>query len=104
MKRPAIARDLVPVNEFRANMASWMQHLEESGRPVVLTQRGRAAAVLVDPGMLDEMEEARDTVRRVLTGLEEVERGELHEDEDVWNAVEDVIARHEGRSRARSMD
>jgi prevent-host-death family protein len=104
MKRPAIARDLVPVNEFRANMASWMHQLEESGRPVVLTQRGRAAAVLVEPAMLDEIEESRDIVRRVLRALEDVERGELHEDSDVWAEVEEVITRGEGRSRAHPVD
>lgn len=104
MKRPAIGRDLVPVNEFRANMASWMHQLEESGRPLVLTQRGRAAAVLVDPAMLDELEDARDVVKRVLIGLEEVERGAVHEDDDVWAAVEEVIATAEAMSRASSVD
>lgn len=104
MKRPAIGRDLVPVNEFRANMASWMHQLEKSGRPVVLTQRGKAAAVLVDPAMLDELEDAREVVKRVLTGLEEIERGAVHEDADVWAAVEEVIATAEAKARASSVD
>lgn len=104
MKRPALATDLVPVNEFRANMASWMHHLEACGRPVVLTQRGRAAAMLVDPATFDELEEARDLVKRVLTGLEEAERGSVHDDADVWAEVEQVLVGAEERAGARSVE
>lgn len=104
MKRCSLARDLVPANEFRANMATWMRQLEESGRPVVITQRGRAAAVLVDPAMLDELEGARELVKRVLQGLEDVERGALHDDDDVWAEVEALIRRAEGSGGAPSVD
>lgn len=104
MKRTALARDLVPANEFRANMATWMHQLEESGRPVVITQRGRAAAVLVDPAMLDELEGSRELVQRVLKGLEDVELGALHDDDDVWAEVEAVIGRAEGSGGAPPVD
>lgn len=104
IRRPAYATDLVPVNEFRANMASWMHRMEESGRPVVLTQRGRAAAMLVDPATFDEFEEARDLVKRVLTALEEAERGAVHDDADVWAELEQVIASAEERVGARSVE
>lgn len=104
MKRTALARDLVPANEFRANMATWMQQVEGSGRPVVITQRGRAAAVLVDPSMLDELEDGRELLKRVLRGLEDVERGALHDDADVWAEVEALIVQTEGSARAPSVD
>jgi prevent-host-death family protein len=103
MKRPALAQDLVPVHEFRSNMASWMKQLEETGRPVVLTQRGRAAAVLVDPAMLDEIEETRDVVKAILEGLEDAEAGRLSSDEEVWDQAEAVIAKAE-KKRARQVD
>jgi PHD/YefM family antitoxin component YafN of YafNO toxin-antitoxin module len=81
-----------------------MHHLEESGRPVVLTQRGKAAAMLVDPAMFDELEEARDLLKRVLTSLEDVDSGSIHEDADVWAEVEQVIAAAEERAGARSVE
>src|SRR5438552_914731 len=103
MKRPAVADDLVPIHEFRANLAAWIERIEETGRPVVLTQRGRAAAVLITPGMLDEVEEQREVVRKVLRGLREVAAGELLEDEEVWDEVERVIGAAE-RKRARPVE
>lgn len=90
MRRPAIAKDLAPVNEFRANMASWMHRLEATGRPVVITQRGRAAAMLVDPATFDEIEEAREVVKRVLTGLADADRGAVYDDHEVWERVEQL--------------
>jgi prevent-host-death family protein len=56
--------DIQPVSDFRANSAEVLRQVKESGRPVVLTQRGRPAAVLVAIGpyqaLLEEVEELRD--------------------------------------------
>jgi prevent-host-death family protein len=40
--------DLQPVTEFRANAAALIAKVRESKRPVVLTQHGRGAVVIVD--------------------------------------------------------
>lgn len=103
MKTPALSKDLVPIHEFRAQMAAWIHRVEESGRPVVLTQRGRASAVLVAPAMLDALEEEREIVRLVLRGLREVRSGEVMEDEEVWRDADEVIERRE-RARARPVE
>jgi antitoxin YefM len=92
MRRPALAQDLVSVKEFRANMAKWLDHLGETGRPVVVTQRGRAAAVVVEPSALDEIEEGRTVIRKVLQGLRDAADGRVHEDEDVWAEVDSLLA------------
>ncbi|MBC8423258.1 type II toxin-antitoxin system Phd/YefM family antitoxin, partial [bacterium] len=53
MRHPRLSEDLVPVNEFRSNLADWMKKVEATQRPVVVTQRGRRAAGLVSPAMRD---------------------------------------------------
>jgi len=93
MKSPMLTKDLVPVHELRANLASWLDRPSETGRPVVITQRGKAAAVLVSPAMLDEIEESQAVVRNVLRGLQEVEAGEVVDDAEVWADVEELLAR-----------
>lgn len=40
--------DIVPVTDFRNNAADILAQLLRNGRPIVLTQRGRASAVLLD--------------------------------------------------------
>ena len=48
MLRIRLDRDLRPVTEFRANAAALINQVRKTKRPVVLTQRGRGAVVLVD--------------------------------------------------------
>ncbi len=58
------SRDIQPVTEFRANAAQVIEQVRETGVPVVLTQHGRSAAVLLDVGayeaLVDELELLRD--------------------------------------------
>ncbi len=93
MKPPRLTTDLVPVNEFRANLASWLGQPSKTGRPVVLTQRGKATAVLVSPTMLYEIEERSEVVKEVVEGLREVAAGEVVEDEEVWAEVEERLSK-----------
>jgi antitoxin YefM len=52
--------DVRPVTEFRANTSAMIEQMHSSQRPLVLTQHGRSAAVLLDPevyeGLVDELE------------------------------------------------
>lgn len=57
-------RDIQPVTEFRANAAQFIEQVRETGEPVILTQHGGSAAVLLDiesyETMLDELALLRD--------------------------------------------
>lgn len=56
--------DVRPVTEFRAKTSAVIDQMHSTKRPVVLTQHGRSAAVLLDvavyEGLLDEIELLRD--------------------------------------------
>jgi prevent-host-death family protein len=91
MKQSHLSTDLVPVNEFRSNMASVLKQVADSGRPVVLTQRGRAAAVLLEPSMYDAFEESVEVVRRVARALEDVRAGRTSDNEEVWDEIATLL-------------
>ena len=60
--RPSI--DVRPVTEFRANTSAVIAQMHATKRPVILTQHGRSAAILLDvdvyEGLIDEIELLRD--------------------------------------------
>lgn len=64
MRKLKPTRDIQPVTEFRANTAHFIEQVQETGEPVILTQHGRSAAVLLDvesyESMLDELALLRD--------------------------------------------
>ena len=39
--------DIIPVTDLRQDAASVLRHVRHSKQPVVITQRGRAAAVML---------------------------------------------------------
>ena len=75
--------DIQPVSDFRANASAMLLQVRQTGRPLLLTQRGRGAAVLLDVRayrrMLHELEELRDVSR----GLIDVAQGRLVDHADV---------------------
>ena len=64
MARVRPTEDVRPLSEFRANAASFVQQVQGTKRPVILTVHGRSAAVLLDVGeyetLLDQLELLRD--------------------------------------------
>ena len=41
------SRDIRPLTEFRANAAAFIEQVQSTQEPIVITQRGRCAAVLI---------------------------------------------------------
>ncbi|MHB1416308.1 MAG: type II toxin-antitoxin system Phd/YefM family antitoxin [Chloroflexota bacterium] len=68
--------DVLPITEFRANTSTMLSRLHATKRPVILTQHGRGAAVVMDvsvyEGMLDEIALLRD----IRIAEEQITRGE----------------------------
>jgi len=60
--RPSV--DVRPVTEFRANTSAVLEQIHATKRPVILTQHGRSAAVLLDvdvyESLVDEVAVIRD--------------------------------------------
>lgn len=56
-------QDIQPLTRFRANVASFIDQVRETHRPLLLTQRGRGTAVLLAAAdyeaMVDELESLR---------------------------------------------
>ena len=73
--RIRIDTDIKPVSEFRANAADLIEQVKTTGRPLVLTQRGRSAAVVVDAADYEEMVEEIELLRDVQTAVEQIARG-----------------------------
>ncbi|NHZ85491.1 MAG: type II toxin-antitoxin system prevent-host-death family antitoxin, partial [Planctomycetia bacterium] len=40
--------DIKPLSEFRANSANFIKQIKDTKRPLILTQHGKSAAVLID--------------------------------------------------------
>ena len=75
MRQPRLDTDIKPVSEFRANAAELIDQVKNSGRPLVLTQRGHSAAVLLDVADYAQLIEELELLRDVRTAVQQIEAG-----------------------------
>ncbi len=82
MLRVRVDEDIRPLSEFRAGVATFVKQIHETRRPMVLTQRGRGVAVLVDVQEYERMQERLELLEEVYKGEEQIASGEgiSHED------------------------
>jgi prevent-host-death family protein len=73
-----ISENFVPVSEFKAQAAAWLRKAGETGAPVVVTQNGKPAGVLLSPQAFDELTEQTRFVAAIEEGLEDADAGRVH--------------------------
>ena len=52
MSRLHFDQDIQPLSDFRAGAASFIRQINETRRPIVITQRGKGVAVVLDVELL----------------------------------------------------
>ena len=77
------SRDIQPVSEFRANAAKFIDQVRATKEPVIITQHGRGAAVLVDIDSYEELVESVGLMRDLLESAEESRQGRTYAHADV---------------------
>jgi prevent-host-death family protein len=68
--------NIIPVSELRQDAAKVLKSVKESREPVVITQRGRAAAVMLSVEAFEQSERDKELLRLLAKGEEEIEAGE----------------------------
>jgi len=82
MSKLRVDEDIRPLSEFRAGVAAFVKQVHESRRPMVLTQRGRGVAVLVDAGEFERMQERLEMLEDIYHAEEQLAAGEGVDHED----------------------
>ena len=84
------SEDIRPLSEFRANTAAFVEQVQTTQRPIVLTQHGRGAAVLLGVTEYERLVERAEVLDDIRVAEEQVARGEVVEHEE---AKRQVLAR-----------
>lgn len=90
MPRSRFDEDIRPLTEFRSGAAAFLKQVQETKRPLVLTQRGRGVAVLVDVRQYEAMQERLELLEDLYKADRQLQAGEGVDHKD---AKERVLAR-----------
>jgi len=75
--------NIIPVSDLRQNSAKILKLLKDSKEPFIITQRGRAAAVMQSVETFEQSEHDKELLRLLAKGEREIETGEGYDLEAV---------------------
>lgn len=75
MQRVVPDQDVKPISEFRANAASLVQQVQRTRRPLVITQQGKSAAILLDVSEYEKLLAKIELLQDVQTGESQIDGG-----------------------------
>jgi prevent-host-death family protein len=82
---------IVPVSDLRQGAADVLAQVRKSRQPVVITQRGRAAAVMISVESYEESEREREILRRLAQGEREIAKGRSFDLRDVMADADKLL-------------
>jgi prevent-host-death family protein len=71
--------DIMPVTDLRQDAAAALKRVRTSKQPLVITQRGRAAAVMLSIEAYERVEHERQLLRLLARGEREIKAGKGHD-------------------------
>ena len=75
--------NIIPITDLRQDAAGVLQRVRASREPIVITQRGRAAAVMVSAEEYERAEHDREILMLLARGEREIKKGKGHDLETV---------------------
>jgi antitoxin YefM len=75
IRSPRFSQDIRSLSEFRANAAAFVQQVRSTRRPLVLTQHGRGAAVLLDVTEYERLIEQVELLQEVQSAEQQLAEG-----------------------------
>ncbi|NAZ48213.1 type II toxin-antitoxin system prevent-host-death family antitoxin [Vibrio toranzoniae] len=75
MSRIHFDQDIQPLSEFRAGVTSFIKQINETRRPLVITQRGKGVAVVLDVAEYEAMQEKIELLEEMRTAEAQLTSG-----------------------------
>ena len=75
--------EIIPISDLRQDASAVLKRVKASREPLVITQRGRAAAVMLSIEEYDRAENERQILRLLARGDREIAKGEGFDLEEV---------------------
>lgn len=89
MKTISISQDIVPIAEFKTSISKWFKSLRNTGHPLIITQNGKPAGVLLSPNDYDELVYKKSFLDSIGRGISDADNGRTYLTEDIRATLAD---------------
>jgi prevent-host-death family protein len=85
------APKIIPISDLRQNASDIIKRVASSREPVFITQRGRAAAVMVSMENYEHAQHENEILRLLARGEKEIEAGIGYELDEVLKEADKIL-------------
>ncbi len=93
MQKISLEQDIKPLSEFRANAAGFIEQINKTGRPIVLTQNGRGAVVVLGVAEYDALMEKIELLEEISIAEMQMNEGKVTENEEARKQILERLAK-----------
>ena len=86
-----ILKDIKSITYLKSRAADLLAQINETHRPVIITQNGEPRAVLQDPKSYEDMRNAIGILKLISQGEENIKEGKTHTQEEVFKNIEGML-------------
>jgi prevent-host-death family protein len=83
-----VTQDIHSMTTFKRNSSGLMKRIRKTGRPLVLTVNGKAAAVVLDAAAYRDVADHLDSVASIRRGLAQAQKGLGRSVDEVFDELE----------------
>ncbi len=85
--------NIIPITDLRQDAAAAIKQAKKSNQPLIITQRGRAAAVMLSIEAYERSEYERELLRALARGEKEIVAGHGHDLDNVFAEADELLAK-----------
>jgi prevent-host-death family protein len=89
----SIANDIEPLSEFRKKSADFIKRLKKEKQPIVLTQHGKSAAVLMDVSEYERFTKKMEMLEDLLEAKQQVEQDKTYSMDEAKKRIESHLSK-----------
>ena len=86
-----IANDIKPISYLKSKSADLLKQINETHRPVIITQNGEPKAVIQDPQSYEDMRNAIGILKLIAQGEEDIRSGKTTSQDKVFSKIENKL-------------
>ncbi|MGZ3606051.1 MAG: type II toxin-antitoxin system Phd/YefM family antitoxin [Thermodesulfobacteriota bacterium] len=86
-----ISKDIKPVTYLKSRAADLLKQINQTHRPVVITQNGEPKAVLQDPESYENMRNAIGILKLISQGEKDIREGKSKSQKEVFANIENIL-------------
>lgn len=86
-----ISTDIKPVTYLKSRAKDMLEQVNETHRPIIITQNGEPRAVLQDTESYENMRNAIGILKLISLGEEDIRKGQSKSQDDVFSELEKLV-------------